>query len=87
MSREPFDPLDEIEGDPEELRRQLEREVGRNPRITGRVWSRRELEQEFVILGEKAPVIGVQRRSDGVRGTMMTRKNLYWGFEPSGEDD
>jgi hypothetical protein len=86
MSSIPFDPVDEIEGDPEELRRQLEREVGNNPRIIGRVWNRRELEVEFIILGEKAPVIAVQRRSDGVRGSMMTRNNLYWGFEAASED-
>lgn len=85
--RPPFDPIDEIEGDPEELRRQLEQEVGQNPRITGRVWNRRELEAEFIILGEKAPVIAVQRRTDNVKGTMMTRKNLYWGFEVASEGD
>ena len=50
----------------------------------GRVWTLDELRVEFEILQFAAPFVIVQRRSDGVRGSMMFQHSprFYFGFQP-----
>lgn len=50
----------------------------------GKVWDTTEMQAEFEAIGFMAPLIGVRRRSDGVRGSMMFQHNprFYFSFSP-----
>jgi hypothetical protein len=61
------------------LRRVLEAQHGADA-----VYDRDQLEAEFRIVSFLAPYVGVERKSDGVRGTMQFTHmpRLYFSFEP-----
>ena len=50
----------------------------------GEVWDTSELQEQFDVLGFMAPFVGVRRRSDGVRGSVMFQAapRYYFGFSP-----
>ena len=50
----------------------------------GEVWDTSELQEQFEVLGFMAPFVGVRRRSDGVRGSVMFQAapRYYFGFSP-----
>lgn len=50
----------------------------------GEVLDTTELQQDFSVLGFMAPYVVVQRKSDGVRGSLMFQHSprLYFGFQP-----
>ena len=51
----------------------------------GNVWDTDELTEEFVVICFAAPLVVVQRRSDGVEGTMSFchRPRYYYNFRPN----
>ena len=50
----------------------------------GQVWDTTQMQEEFQALGFMAPLIVVQRRSDGVRGSLTFQHNprFYFDFQP-----
>ena len=50
----------------------------------GQVWDTSELQDEFEVIGFIAPFVGVIRRADGVRGSVMFQANprFYFSFQP-----
>ena len=50
----------------------------------GQVWDTRELAHDFIVLGFLAPYIVVQRRSDGVKGSLEFQHmpRFYFNFQP-----
>lgn len=50
----------------------------------GQVWDTRELATEFVIIGFMAPIIVVQRKMDGVKGSLefQHQPRYYFNFQP-----
>lgn len=56
-------------------REELEKEYGQ-------VWDTQELMTDFSVIAFGAPYCSVERRSDGVRGTMQFQHmpRFYWGF-------
>ena len=50
----------------------------------GQVWSTAELGQDFEVIGFLAPYVGVQRKSDGVRGSLLFQHQprFYFRFSP-----
>ena len=50
----------------------------------GGVFDTSELQEAFAVLSFLAPYVVVQRKSDGVRGSMMFQHSprLYYGFQP-----
>lgn len=50
----------------------------------GQVWDTDELRQEFDVLGFMAPFVVVQRKSDGMRGSLKFQHSprFYFDFEP-----
>lgn len=50
----------------------------------GQVWDTTQMQNEFQALGFMAPLIVVQRRSDGVRGSLTFQHNprYYFDFQP-----
>lgn len=50
----------------------------------GTVWDTRELAAEFVIVGFMAPYVVVQRKADGVKGSLEFQHmpRFYFGFRP-----
>jgi hypothetical protein len=50
----------------------------------GPQWTTEELQQDFEVLGFMAPFVVVQRRSDGVKGSMEFTHNprVYFGWRP-----
>lgn len=53
--------------------------------MTPAVWSTQELGEEFDVLGFAAPYVIVQRKSDGVRGSLSFQHppRFYFSFEPA----
>lgn len=49
----------------------------------GKVWDTRELAAEFVIIGFMAPIIVVQRKADGVKGSLefQHQPRYYFNFQ------
>ena len=49
----------------------------------GEVWDTSELQEAFNVLSFLAPYVVVQRKSDGVRGSLMFQHSprLYYGFK------
>lgn len=75
------------------VRRQLAREINAVPRSRavlerayGRVWETGELSQEFEVLGFRAPLVAVRRRSDGSLGSLLFQHTprFYFRFAPHG---
>ncbi len=53
----------------------------------GQVWDTRELAAEFVIIGFLAPYVVVQRKADGVKGSLEFQNlpRFFFNFLPDGE--
>lgn len=51
----------------------------------GQVWSTDEMQRDFEVLGFMAPMIGVRRKADGVKGSLMFQHNprFYFSFKAS----
>lgn len=49
----------------------------------GKVWDTEEMKRDFQALGFAAPYVIVQRRSDGVRGSLKFQASprFYFGFQ------
>lgn len=54
----------------------------------GRVWDRRELIEEFEVIGFLAPLVAVRRRLDGRKGTLTFQHDprLYYDFVETDKD-
>ena len=50
----------------------------------GQVWDTSEMQNDFDVLGFMAPFIGVVRKSDDVKGSLLFQHNprLYYSFSP-----
>lgn len=50
----------------------------------GQVWDTQELQQDFSVQGFMAPFVGVTRKNDGKRGSMMFQHDprFYFNFQP-----
>ena len=50
----------------------------------GQVWNTTELGQDFEVIGFLAPYVGVTRKSDGVRGSLLFQHwpRFYFRFLP-----
>jgi hypothetical protein len=50
----------------------------------GQVWDTRELARDFIVLGFMSPLIAVQRKSDGAKGSLEFQHNprFYFDFDP-----
>jgi len=80
-----------MKSDPtEDTRRQRLVEINTQPKdraeleaLYGRVWDPRELATEFIIIGFMAPFIAVQRKSDGVKGSLefQHQPRFYFNFQ------
>lgn len=48
----------------------------------GQVWNKEELQQDFTVLGFAAPFVIVQRKQDGVKGTLcfQHQPRFYFSF-------
>ena len=75
----------------EEVRRQMVAEINANPGSRadlesryGQVWSTDEMCRDFQAIGFAAPLVVVQRRSDGVKGSLLFQHNprFYHSFQP-----
>ena len=69
----------------EQVRRDLQAQVNSGKiQPEGHTWTTEQLTQEFKVLGFAAPFVVVERKTDGVRGTLMFqhRPRLYFSFVP-----
>jgi hypothetical protein len=51
----------------------------------GQVWDTRELARDFIVIGFMAPIIAVQRKADGVKGSLEFQHGpprLYFHWKP-----
>ncbi len=73
----------------EQVRREMLAEINTEPGSRealavqhGQVWTTDELAQDFRVLGFAAPLVVVERKSDGVRGSLcfQHRPRFYFGF-------
>jgi hypothetical protein len=50
----------------------------------GQVWDTEQLTRDFEVIGFMAPLVGVRRRSDGVKGSLefQHRPRFYFNFAP-----
>jgi len=50
----------------------------------GEVWDTTELQEQFEVTGFMAPFVGVRRRCDGVKGSVMFQATprYYFSFSP-----
>jgi hypothetical protein len=73
----------------EAARRQRLKEINGEPKdkealeaIYGQVWDTRELARDFTIIGFAAPFIAVQRKGDGVKGSLEFQHmpRFYFNF-------
>jgi hypothetical protein len=50
----------------------------------GKVWDTDQVREEFEIIGFLAPLVGVRRKLDGVRGSLMFQHHprFYFSFQP-----
>ena len=50
----------------------------------GQVWDTSELQEQFEVTGFMAPFVGVRRRCDGVKGSVMFQASprFYFNFQP-----
>lgn len=75
----------------EEIRREMVAEINAAPGSRealetehGQVWDTEQLRQDFDVTGFMAPLIGVRRKADGVRGSLLFQHSprFYYGFSP-----
>lgn len=59
--------------------------AAQDDQIQGETWDTEKLQQDYNVLGFAAPFIMVERKSDGVRGTLMFRHHprVYFNFVKS----
>ncbi|HET6574106.1 MAG TPA: hypothetical protein VFG68_10920 [Fimbriiglobus sp.] len=52
--------------------------------VYGQVWTTADLARDFIIIGFMAPLIVVQRKSDGVKGSLefQHQPRFYFNFQP-----
>ncbi len=77
--------------DPTEgIRREMVNEINANPGSRealeaqhGQVWDTNQLQEDFEPIGFMAPFIVVQRKSDGIKGSLMFQHSprFYYGFQ------
>jgi hypothetical protein len=50
----------------------------------GQVWDTSQLARDFIVIGFSAPLVVVQRKSDGLKGSLefQHRPRFYFGFQP-----
>ena len=74
----------------ETIRRELVAEINAEPGSReyleakhGKVWSTSELQEEFEVLGFMAPLIAVEQRSTGQKGSLYFQHSprFYWGWK------
>ena len=74
----------------ETIRRELVAEINAEPGSReyleaqhGQVWDTNQLQEDFVVLGFMSPIIGVLRKSDGIKGSLMFQHNprFYFNFQ------
>ena len=75
----------------EAARRTLQQEINADPTSRpaleakhGDVWDTTELQEQFEVTGFMAPFVGVRRRCDGVKGSVMFQASprFYFKFQP-----
>jgi hypothetical protein len=75
----------------ESIRRSMVAEINHEPGSRealesqhGQVWSTDQMSEDFDVLGFMAPFIGVVRKSDNVKGSLMFQHSprFYFGFQP-----
>jgi hypothetical protein len=75
----------------EAIRREMVAEINAEPGSRaaleakhGQVWDTDQLRNQFEVIGFMAPLVGVRRRSDGVKGSLMFQHNprFYFEFQP-----
>jgi len=77
----------------ETARRKLAANINANPKTRdeleaehgqGNVFDTKELAQTFIVVGFAAPVVVVQRKSDGQRGSLFFQHQprFYYAFQP-----
>ena len=75
----------------ESTRREMTAEINANPGSResleakhGQVWDTTELQEQFEVTGFMAPFVGVRRRCDGVKGSLMFQASprFYFKFQP-----
>jgi hypothetical protein len=75
----------------ESIRRQMVAEINAEPGSRaaleakhGQVWDTDQVREEFEVIGFMAPLVGVRRKSDGVKGSLMFQHHprFYFGFQP-----
>lgn len=79
--------------DPTEMTRRLQQAVinsveGERAELEaehGQVWNTTELQQDYTVSGFMAPYVGVTRKADGVKGTLMFQHSprYYFDFRPA----
>ena len=74
----------------EDIRRDMVEKINAEPgsrealeAAHGQVWDTTELQRDFSVQGFLAPMVGVTRTADGVRGSLMFqhRPRFYFGFK------
>jgi hypothetical protein len=79
--------------DTEAVRRQRLAEINAEPgsrealeAAHGQVWDTEQLAHDFVVIGFMAPLVVVQRKSDGVKGSLefQHRPRFYFNFRSDG---
>jgi len=72
------------------IRKQMAAEINAEPgsrealeQAHGQVWDTQELQRDFQVLGFMAPLVVVQRKSDGKKGSLYFQASprLYYGFQ------
>ena len=75
----------------ENLRRERVSEINAEPGSRaaleakyGQVWTTEEMSCAFTVVGFMAPLVGVIRKADGVKGSLefQARPRFYFNFEP-----
>jgi hypothetical protein len=75
----------------ETIRRELVAEINAEPGSReylegrhGKVWSTSELQEEFEVIGFMAPLIAVEQRSTGQKGSLYFQHSprFYFDFQP-----
>ena len=53
----------------------------------GQVWDRAELRRDYDVLGFMAPIVAVERKEDGIKGSLLFqhRPRFYFSFKPGPE--
>ena len=77
----------------EQIRRELVADINAQPGSRefleakyGQVWDTQQLQEDFTVEGFLAPFVGVRRKSDGAKGSLMFQHNprFYFNFEAKG---